>query len=114
MIRPDFNLQEAPRIVDDLRYEELVAMIEAIGDPDIDEDLGFYYIELIELNLPGAEVSDLIFWPQEWFQDKAMREVDMEADEIANYILSWTGKHLPGAEAVELPEIPKSKQAKRR
>lgn len=111
MIRPDFNLDEEPRVIEDLRYGELVAMIEAICDPDIDEEVGFYYIQLIELTLPSAEVSDLIFWPHEWFQDREKREVDMEPDEIANYILAWTGKRLPGSESISLPSIPESKRA---
>ncbi len=110
MIRANFNATEEPQAVDDLSYDELVAMIEVICDPDTDEEVSGYYIGLIDCTLPGAEVSELIFWPNSWFRDEAMSSVDLSPPQIANYLLAWTEAILPGAEKIELPPIPTSKR----
>ncbi len=111
MIRPEFNKTSAPRAVNNLTYGELVEMIDVISDPDTDEETGSYYEGIIELTLPGANVADLILWPHDWFQDKAMAEVDLSPEDIANYVLAWTGKRLPGSEKITLPKVPKSKRS---
>lgn len=111
MIWPDFDPSSEPRAVGDLTYAQLVSMVEAIRDPDTDEDIGEFYMETIERTLPGANVSDLIFWPNEWFRDEEMLHADMEASEIAAYLIAWTGKKLPGSEDVRLPTIPVSKRS---
>ena len=111
MIRPEFNPADEPNVVADLTYAELIAMITAVGDPDTGDEVMSYYIGIIDCTLSGANVSDLIFWPNEWFNDKEMRHVDLSPAEIANYILSWTGRTLPGAEEVDLPTIPESKRS---
>ena len=111
MIRPDLNPADEPRAVDDLTYDELVAMIAAVCDPDTEEEINRYYVGIIDCTLPGASVSDLIFWPNEWFRDEEMLQVDLSPNEIANYVLAWTEKRLPGSEAIELPAIPESKRS---
>ena len=111
MIRPEFDPKSEPRAIIDLKYEEFVEMIDVISDPDTDEETGSYYEAIIELTLPGANAADLILWPDDWFQDKAMAEADLSPAEIANYILAWTGKSLRGSEKVTLPKIPKSKRS---
>jgi len=111
MIRPEFDPKSEPRAINDLTYEELVEMIDDISDPDTDEETGSYYEGIIERTLPGANVADLILWPDDWFEDEAMAEVDLSPGDIANYILAWTGKRLPGSEKITLPEIPASKRS---
>ncbi len=111
MIRPEFNAKSAPHAVNNLTYEEFVEMIDVISDPDTDEETGGYYEGIIELTLPGANIADLILWPDDWFQDDAMAEADLSPEEIANYVLAWTGKSLRGSEKVALPKIPKSKKS---
>lgn len=109
MIRSNLNLNEEPRPIPGLRYDELVEMIRVISDPDSDEELQAYYIRVIDITLPGANVSDLIFWPNSWFNDEAMLSIELSEIEIANYILAWTKRRLPGSEDIELPDIPSSK-----
>lgn len=111
MIRPEFDPKSEPRAINDLKYEEFVEMIDVISDPDTDEETGSFYEGCIERTLPGANVADLILWPNDWFQDEAMAEVDLSPEDIANYILAWTEKSLRGSENVTLPKIPKSKRA---
>lgn len=111
MIRPEFDPKSEPRAINDLKYEELVEMIDVISDPDTDEETGSYYERIIELTLPGANVADLILWPDDWFQDEAMADVDLSPEDMANYILAVAGKRLRGSEKITLPEIPKSKRS---
>ena len=108
MIRPGLKITDDPRPIDDLTYTELVEMIEIISEPETEEELGDFYARLIECTLPGANVMELIFWPNEWFQDGHDTEFDLSSSEMANYVMAWTGKRLLGAEAIELPEIPDS------
>lgn len=111
MIRPEWQSRDEPRAVDDLTYEELVAMITAISDPQTEDEIRAYYINLINCTLPGAQVSDLIFWPNKWFEDERMLHADLTPNEIANYLLAWTETRLPGSEAIHLPTIPDSKRS---
>lgn len=85
-------------------------MIETISEPETDEDFADFYAQLIECTLPGANVMELIFWPNEWFHDKENQEYDLSSSEMANFIMAWTRKRLPGSESIELPEIPSSKK----
>ena len=84
-------------------------MIEVISEPDTEDEVSGYYGELIECTLPGADVAELIYWPNEWFRNKKKVEIDLSSEEIANYLLAWTGVKVLGAERVELPVIPESK-----
>ncbi|MDF1738804.1 MAG: hypothetical protein P1U86_06575 [Verrucomicrobiales bacterium] len=111
MIRPEFDPKSEPRAINDLKYDELVEMIDVISDPETDEETGSYYEQTIELTMPGARVADLILWPDDWFQDDTMADVDLSPAEIASYVLAWTGKNLRGTEKITLPKIPKSKQS---
>ena len=110
MIRTDFDVTEDPREFSDLTYEQLIQMIEAISDPETEEEVEGYYVGVIDCTLPGSEVTDLIFWPNEWFRDSQMSEIDLNAQEIANYLLAWSEKRLKGSEKVVFPEIPQSKR----
>ena len=114
MIRPEFDVEKAPHAIAGLKYEELVAMIEVVSDPETDEEIAGYYGELIECSLPGAGLADLLLWPEEWFGDEKMSEVDLSSEEIANYLLAWTGVQVIGSEVVILPEIPESKRSGRK
>ncbi len=111
MIRSEFNPKEEPYAVADLTYDELVEMITDVSDPDTDDEVCSYYAGIIECTLPGANLSDLIYWPNEWFNDEAKIDIDLSPTEIANYILAWTERKLEGSEEVTLPAIPASKRS---
>jgi hypothetical protein len=83
-------------------------MIETICDPDTEEEISGYCMGLIDCTLPGANVSDLIFWPDEWFRDESKLNVDLSPIDVANYVLAWTERRLSGDEAVVFPTIPDS------
>lgn len=108
MIRPGLNVDDDPRPLADLTYAELVTMIETISEPDTDEELGDFYARLIECTLPGANVMELIFWPNEWFRAEENVEFDLSSSEMANYILALTKRPVIGSETIQLPAIPDS------
>ncbi|MEZ6185582.1 MAG: hypothetical protein R3F62_11300 [Planctomycetota bacterium] len=52
-------------------FDELVAVVRALAEGKdgqlLAEATHSYLLEALELNLPGASVSDLIYWPNAWF-----------------------------------------------
>ena len=94
----------------DLTYEEALQHILWIQDPEVEDDMQIYFIGLVDSTFPGADVDDLIFWPNVWFRDEEWEEAVMSNKEIVQYLMAWTGKTLVGAEGIELPDIPDSKR----
>lgn len=99
----------APRNSVALSYQEAVDHIRWIRDPETEEDFQIYYLDLVDSTFPGANVSDLIFSPDIWFRDDEMLHAEFSDEELAEYLMAWTGKRLAGAEAIDLPVIPDSK-----
>lgn len=97
-------LMGTPALVPDLTYSELRDVLEGVRSAALLESEDHYYIGWLETNLPGANVSDLIYWPNEWFADEAMFHVDLTADQILAYAMARSGRRIPGApENVPLP-----------
>ena len=94
----------------DLTYQEALDHISWIQDPNTEDDTLIYYLNLVDSTFPGGNVDDLIFHPDQWFNDEAMLDVEFSAEELTHYLMAWTGKRLVGAEAVDLPPIPGSKR----
>lgn len=65
---------------------------------------------LLEKNFHGNP-SDLIFWPDEWFQDPDMLDVELSVEEIACYLMVRSGRQLVDAPEIDLKyQIPKSNE----
>ena len=88
----------------DLTYQEAVDYLERILDPATEDDFRIYFLNLLDSTFPGAEVSDLIYWPDYWFNDEDMLHVELSNETIVQYLMAWTGKRLIGAGKVELPK----------
>ncbi|HIC7248739.1 TPA: hypothetical protein ACW2VC_004013, partial [Klebsiella variicola] len=56
---------------------------------------------LLEKNF-DANPSDLIYWPNEWFQDEYMLHADLTPEEIAGYLMAKSGRLLNDAPQIEL------------
>lgn len=110
---PPLDPKTVPEPYPGLTYEELVAIIDAVLETEMSDDDVSFYLQTIELTLPGADVEELLFWPDQWFRDESMSDVDLNEFQIANYLLAWTRRMLPGSERITLPEIPASKEATR-
>ena len=106
-------LNPEPRLDDDLRYSEALAVLEAVTNVAVSESENHYYTSWLEAQLPGGNISDLIYWPDEWFSDASLftdangafkPEAKLSNDQILAYAMAKSGRRLPGApENVVLP-----------
>jgi len=92
-------LMGIPQLVPDLTYAELRDVLEgqisvSLSEPEIN-----YYLDWLDANLPGANISDLIYWPSEWFKDESLRRVEFTPDQILAYAMAKSGRHFPDAPA---------------
>ena len=53
----------------DATYAEVLAVLEAVSAATLPEAKHDYYLGWLEEQFPGANVSDLLYWPDEWFGD---------------------------------------------
>jgi hypothetical protein len=96
-------LTGTPARVADLTYLELRAVLDEVLSARLSEAEGTYFVFWLEANLPGANVSDLIYWPNEWFKDQSMLHVALTPDQLLGYAMTASGRVLPDAPRVELP-----------
>ncbi|MFO0905201.1 MAG: hypothetical protein U0939_19495 [Pirellulales bacterium] len=103
----------SPRKVDDLKYREALAVLKAMLEEGLTSAKQTYYLEWLEVQFPGANMSDLIYWPDEWFDDPSyVRNPDgsfnpdaqLTLDQLLAYAQAKSGRQLRGAPAdVPLP-----------
>ena len=61
--------EPAARKIPDITYEELLELVTRVsGAAGAEHELHFW-LRLLEANLPDPRLSDLIFWPDEYFGD---------------------------------------------
>jgi hypothetical protein len=65
-------LNPEPRLDDDLRYSEALAVLEAVTNVAVSVSEIDYYLSWLEAQLPGGKINDLIYWPDEWFGDASL------------------------------------------
>lgn len=85
----------------DLSWDELIQIIQFVCQAEGKESEQSYALGLLEKNF-DANPSDLIYWPNEWFQDKDMLHVDLTSEEIAGYLMAKSGRRLSDAPHIEL------------
>lgn len=96
--RMAFNLE---RFYPDYTWNELIQTIKFICDCEGKESEQNFALSLLERNFDGNP-SDLIFWPDSWFQNPEMLNVDLSAEEIAGYLMARSDRHLTDAPEIEL------------
>lgn len=79
------------KYVADLSWDELIQIIQFVCQAEGKESEQSYALGLLEKNF-DANPSDLIYWPDEWFQDKDMLHVDLTPEEIAGYLMAKSGR----------------------
>ena len=89
----------APALVPDLTYAELSAVLRSELDHELSGAVGSYYLEWLDVNLPGANISDLLYWPNQWFNDEAMLQVELTPDQFLAYAMARAGRHFADAPA---------------
>ncbi|WP_340613525.1 hypothetical protein [Xenorhabdus thailandensis] len=85
----------------DFTWEELVQTINCLYNAEGKESEQNFALALLEKNFDGNP-SDLIFWPDEWFQDPDMFHIELTAEEIAGYLMVRSGRQLADAPEIEL------------
>jgi len=55
--------------IDDITREELLELIRRFSTPGYEEHELIFWLKLLEANVPDPRISDLIFWPGEYFGD---------------------------------------------
>jgi hypothetical protein len=97
-------LLPAPALVEDLGYDELRSVLEAVIAAQPPDGELSYYLTWLEKNLPGSGISDLIYWPNEWFKDPDKLHIDLTLDQILRYAMLRSNREFAGApEHVSLP-----------
>jgi hypothetical protein len=93
-----------PAFVPDLTYPELHSVLDAVVSSKLTEAEDSYYLAWLDVNLPGADVSDLIYWPNEWCNNETLLDVELTTDQLLAYAMNKSGRVVSGApENVDLP-----------
>ncbi len=96
-------LSPAPHLIDDLRFDEAVEVVPAITQVTISEAQMSFALAMLEHNLPGANLSDLVYWPDQWFGDATKLHIDLSPEHIVAYAMARSGRALLGAPEIDLP-----------
>lgn len=86
---------------EDFSWEELVQTIDYLCNAEGSESQQNYALDLLIKNFDGNP-SDLIFWPNEWFQNPDMLHVELSTEEIAGYLMARSGRQLADAPEIAL------------
>jgi hypothetical protein len=99
-------LNPEPKFDKDVAYSEALAVLDAVATAAMPESEIGYYLGWLEAQFPGSNMSDLIYWPDEWFGDACIfrdanggfkPESELSSDQILGYAMAKSGRELPGA-----------------
>jgi hypothetical protein len=93
-----------PTLVPDLTYSELRDVLDSVRSVTLSQPEDSYFLGWLEANLPDSDISDLIYWPNHWFENESMLHVELTPDQILAYAMKRSGRTVRGApENVPLP-----------
>lgn len=96
-------LNPKPRFMDDLTYPEVFAVLQSLVKAELKESGSYYYLRWLEAQFPNSNMSDLIYWPDEWFGDASLfrdaggafkPEAELSLDQILAYAMEKSGRSL--------------------
>jgi hypothetical protein len=102
----DDALSPTPALDGQATYAEALAVLQAVEEAELSEAETSYFIEWLEAQFPGSNISDLIYWPDEWFGNAALfreengafkPEAELSSDQVLSYAIARSGRTLPGA-----------------
>ncbi|MCE9556115.1 MAG: hypothetical protein K8T91_22430 [Planctomycetes bacterium] len=105
-------LNPEPCLVDDVTYQEVVAIYEFVASAEGKEYETSYYLAWLEAQFPNSNMSDLIYWPDEWFEDASLfrdangafkAESELSTDQTLAYAMAKSQRKLADAPDVALP-----------
>jgi hypothetical protein len=99
--------------VADLTYPEAYDILSEICQATLPEYLMSYYLEFIDVQFPNSRASDLIYWPDNWFDDASCvrdptgafkPESNLSTEQILHYLMAKANRQLPNSKVeVSLP-----------
>ncbi|OOW00346.1 hypothetical protein [Pseudomonas sp. MF4836] len=96
------------KYVADLSFDEACALADFVCTSGGDDSDVNYALQLLETNFANANASDLIFWPDDWFKDPELSQLEMTSQEIVGYLMEKSGRRLADAPVMALPlTVPK-------
>ena len=106
-------LNSTPTYCTDLKYGEVVSILNSIMTAELAENQTSHYIDWLETQFPNSNISDLIYWPDEWFGDASLfrdeggafkPETEFDAHQILGYAMKMSGRYLDDRPVdIELP-----------
>lgn len=90
-------LVEVPSFDSGLSWDELVTLLAHLLEGDLPDEDEARTLAYLEVNLPQAEVAELLAWPGEWFGNRWYEELALLPEEAAGHLLDRCGRDLPGA-----------------
>lgn len=90
-----------------LTYTESLAILDSIGTAEYPEHELDYYLEVLDANFPNGEVSDLLYWPNEWFVNGVDLHVELSNKQIVYCLSCYTNRWFKeqAKEVVLPPEV---------
>lgn len=89
------------KFYEDFTWSELVQTIHYVCDGNSTDSEQHDALSLLEKNFNGNP-SDLIFWPDAWFQNADMLDVEFTPEELAAYLMIRSGRVLVNAPVIKL------------
>lgn len=97
-------LSPAVQLVPDLTYAEARAVLECVMNATLDGAAEHnHYLRWLTAQFQGTAVSDLIYWPDQFFGVRAAFQFDFSADQLLWAAMEHSGRMLPGAPPVTIP-----------
>jgi hypothetical protein len=99
-------LNPEPSFDKDVVYSVARAVLDAVAKAAVPESEIGYYLGWLEAQFPNSHMNDLIYWPDEWFDDAShfrdangafKPESALSKDQILAYAMAKSGRSLPGA-----------------
>lgn len=87
----------APAFVSDLTYTELRGVVAAVGTAEVSEAVLHHFVAWLEVNFPNVDITNLIYWPNHWFNDESLLHAGLSDDQILAYAMAKSGRRVPGA-----------------
>src|SRR5262249_4353189 len=94
-------LNPDPSFDKDVVYSEAFAVLEAVATGAVSEAEISYYLGWLEAQFPNSNMSDLIYWPDEWFDDSSLfrdangafkPESELSNDQMLVYAMAKSGR----------------------
>lgn len=102
-----------PKFVKDLTFEEALAVLKAVSTAELPEGESIYYLHWLNTQFPDSNMSDLIYWPDEWFEDASLfrhpdgtfkPKAELSPEQILGYAMKWSSRELLGTPTdIDLP-----------